>query len=294
MANFFQQVVIGLSSGAIYAALALALVLIYRASGVINFAQGEMAMFSTYLALTLSHQGFSYWAVFFLTVAISFTGGLLLERVVIRPVEHAPELTIVVVTIGLIVVFNGLATWIWGPQIQFFPNGFPSGNVDVGGVTVGIDRLGVIGVVLALFAIVFCFFRFTKLGLAMRAAALNPTASRLLGVRVSWMLALGWGLAAVLGAVAGMLAPVVVLTVTPNIMLSIILYAFAAAVLGGIESPIGAVVGGLTLGVVLNLLSSYVHFVTPELQLPIALAILLLVLTVRPSGIFGRPVARRV
>jgi branched-chain amino acid transport system permease protein len=221
-------------------------------------------------------------------------GGITLERTVIRPVEHAPVLAIVIVTIGLVVVFNGLAGWIWGPQIQFMPSAFPGGTADVGGgATVGIDQLGTIGVCLALVAIVFCFFRFTKLGLALRASALAPEASRLLGVRVSWMLAIGWGLAALLGAVSGMLvAPVNFLT--PNLMQSILLYAFAAAVVGGIESPVGAVVGGLLLGVTLNLLLRYVGFMTPELLLPIALLIILLVLTVRPSGLFGKPVVRRV
>jgi branched-chain amino acid transport system permease protein len=294
MAELWQQVVLGLASGAIYASLALALVLIYRASGVINFAQGEMAMFTTYLAFTLIEHGLSYWAAFFLTVAISFAGGIALERAVIRPVEHAPVLAVVIVTIGLLVAFNGLAAWIWGPQMEFFPSAFPGRTVDVGGgATVGIDQLGTIGVSLGLVLVVFCFFRFTKLGLALRAAALAPEASRLLGVRVSWMLALGWGLAAVLGAVSGMLvAPMNFLT--PNMMQSVLLYAFAAAVLGGIESPVGAVVGGLTLGVTLNLLGRYVSFVTPELLLPIALGILLLVLLVRPAGLLGKPVARRV
>jgi branched-chain amino acid transport system permease protein len=174
------------------------------------------------------------------------------------------------------------------------PSAFPGGTVHVGGgATVGIDQLGTIGVSLGLVLVVFCFFRFTKLGLALRAAALAPEASRLLGVRVSWMLALGWGLAAVLGAVSGLLvAPVDFLT--PNVMQSVLLYAFVSAVLGGIESPVGAVVGGLLLGVTLNLLSRYVSFVTPELLLPIALGILLLVLVVRPAGLFGTPAVRRV
>jgi branched-chain amino acid transport system permease protein len=294
MAELWQQVVLGVASGAIYASLALALVLIYRASGVINFAQGEMAMFTTYVAFALIQHGLSYWAAFFLTVAIAFLGGVALERVVIRPVEHAPVLSIVIVTIGLLVVFNGLASLIWGPQMQFLPSAFPGGTVHVGGgATVGIDQLGTIGVSLGLVLVVFCFFRFTKLGLALRASALAPEASRLLGVRVSWMLALGWGLAAVLGAVSGLLvAPVDFLT--PNVMQSVLLYAFVSAVLGGIESPVGAVVGGLLLGVTLNLLSRYVSFVTPELLLPIALGILLLVLVVRPAGLFGTPAVRRV
>jgi branched-chain amino acid transport system permease protein len=292
MQEFWQQVVSGVASGAIYASLALALALVYRASGVINFAQGEMAMFSTYVALAFIHHGVGYWAAFFAAIGVSFAGGIAVERVAIRPVEHAPVLSVVIVTIGLLVIFNGLAAWIWTPQVQFFPSGFSGGTVDIGGVTIGWDQIGVIGVTLGAMLAFFLFFRYTRVGLTMRAAALNGEASRLLGVRVSWMLALGWGFAAVLGAVAGMLiAPINLLT--PNMMQAVLLYAFAAAVLGGLGSPIGAVIGGLGLGVTLNLLGTYVDVVTPELKLPLALGILLGVLLIRPTGLFGRPAVRR-
>jgi branched-chain amino acid transport system permease protein len=202
-------------------------------------------------------------------------------------------LSVVIVTIGLLVIFNGLAAWIWSPQVQFFPSGFSGGTVDVGGVTIGWDQIGVIGVTLAAMLVFFLFFRFTRVGLTMRAAALNGEASRLLGVRVSWMLALGWGFAAALGAVSGMLiAPIDLLT--PNMMQSVLLYAFAAVVLGGMGSPVGAVVAGLALGVTLNLLGTYVNVVTPELKLPLALGVLLTVLIVKPSGLFGSAAVRRV
>jgi branched-chain amino acid transport system permease protein len=292
MQQFWQQVVSGLASGAIYASLALALALVYRASGVINFAQGEMAMFSAYIALAFIHQGLSYWAAFFAAIGVSFAGGIAVERAAIRPVEGAPVLSVVIVTIGLLVIFNGLASWIWTPQVQFFPSGFSGGTVDIGGVTIGWDQIGVIGVTLGAMLAFFLFFRYTRVGLKMRAAALNGEASRLLGIRASWMLALGWGFAGVLGAVSGMLiAPINLLT--PNMMQPVLLYAFAAAVLGGIGSPVGAVVGGLGLGVTLNLLGTYVDVVTPELKLPLALGILLTVLLVRPSGLFGTPAVRR-
>jgi branched-chain amino acid transport system permease protein len=293
MQQFWQQVVSGIASGSIYASLALSLALVYRASGVVNFAQGEMAMFSTYVALAFVNQGLGYWEAFGAAIAVSFVGGIVVERVAIRPVEHAPVLSVVIVTIGLLVIFNGLASWIWSPQVQFFPSGFSGGTVEIGGVTIGWDQLGVIGVTLGAMLVFFGFFRFTRVGLTMRAAAVNPEASRLLGVRVSWVLALGWGFAAVLGAVSGMLiAPINLLT--PNMMQSVLLYAFAAAVLGGLGSPIGAVIGGLGLGVTLNLLGTYVDFVTPELKLPLALGILLAILLVRPSGLFGRPAVLRV
>jgi branched-chain amino acid transport system permease protein len=292
MQEFWQQVVSGLASGAIYASLALALALVYRASGVINFAQGEMAMFSTYVALAFINHGLSYWAAFLAAGAVSFAGGVAVERAAIRPVEGAPVLSVVIVTIGLLVIFNGLASWIWTAQVQFVPSGFSGGTVDIGGVTIGWDQIGVIGVTLGAMLAFFLFFRFTRVGLRMRAASLNREASRLLGIRVSWMLALGWGFAAVLGAVSGMLiAPINLLT--PNMMQAVLLYAFAAAVLGGLGSPVGAVVGGLGLGVTLNLLGTYVDFVTPELKLPLALGILLAVLLVRPWGLFGTPAVRR-
>jgi branched-chain amino acid transport system permease protein len=293
MQQFWQQVALGLESGSIYASLALALVLVYRATGVVNFAQGEMAMFTTYIASTLIAHGFGYWQMFAATLAIAFFGGLALERTLIRPVERAPELTIVVVTVGLLVAINGLATWIWGPEIRFFPSMFPTHSAKVGGVAIPLDALEITGVTLGIVLTMFLFFRYTKLGLALRASATEPDVSRLLGVRVGWMLALGWGLAALLGAVSGLLAAPILL-LSPNMMQGILLYAFAAAVLGGIDSPVGAVVGGLLIGVGINLLTTYVPSITSELQLPVVLGLLLLVLVVRPAGLFGEAHVERV
>ena len=294
MQQFFQTLVAGLAQGSIYGSLALALVLIYKATEVINFAQGEMAMFTTYIAWSLNaHHGLSYWWAFAATLGIAFAGGVVLQRTVIRPLERASVLTVVMATIALLVVFNGLAAWIWSPEIKFFPSPFPNTSWVIGGVHVSKQDLGVLGVTIGCVIVLWLFFRFTKLGVAMRAGALNPDAARLMGVRTSWLLALGWGFAAVLGAVSGMMvAPTVFLT--PNMMQAVLIYAFAAAILGGIESPVGAVVGGLALGVLLNMLGTYVHFVTPELRLPVALAVLLAVLILRPAGLFGRVVVRRV
>ena len=293
MADFLQQVVSGLATGSIYASLALALVLIHRSTQVINFAQGEMATFTTYIAWTLVDRGASYWLAFALTLVAAFVGGVALERVIIRPVERASILTIVMVTIGLLVALNGAMGWIWSPELKSFPSPFPNRGVDVGGVTISLQDVGVLGVTVVVVALLYVFFRYTKLGLAMRAAAVAPDASRLAGVRVSWMLALGWGLAAVLGAVSGMMvAPSVFLE--PNMMQVVIIYAFAAAVLGGINSPVGAIVGGLAIGVTINLIGTYADFLGPELNLPVALLILLAVLLVRPSGLFDRVVVQRV
>jgi branched-chain amino acid transport system permease protein len=293
MAEFVQQVVSGLAAGSIYASLALALVLIYRSTEVVNFAQGEMATFTTFIAWSLMNNGFSYWPAFATTLVIAFVGGAAVERTIIRPVEHRPQIVIVIVTIGLLIMLNGLTGWIWDPEVKAFDSPFPNETIDIGDVTLSVVDLGTFGVVFATFVCVWAFFRFTSLGLAMRAVANNPDSSRLVGVRVGWMLALGWGLAAVLGAVAGMMAaPTAFLD--PNMMLVILIYAFAAAVLGGIDSPLGAVVGGLLLGVIINLLGRYVDFIGSDLRLPAALVVLLIVLMIRPAGLFGHPVVRRV
>ena len=293
MADFVQQVVSGLAAGSIYASLALALVLIYRATDVVNFSQGEMATFTTYVAWSLMNHGVSYWPAFALTLGFAFFFGLGIQRTVIRPVERRPEIVIVIVTIGLLIAINGLVGWIWGGETKALDSPFPNRSWEIGGVAISIQDVGTLAVCLLTVLILWGFFRFTTIGLAMRSSAVNPDASRLLGVRVSWMLAIGWGLAAVLGAVAGLMAaPTVFLD--PGMMLVILIYAFAAAVLGGIDSPVGAVVGGLLLGVIVNLLGAYVDFVGAELRLPTALAILLLVLIIRPQGLFGHVAVRRV
>ena len=293
MAEFWQQVVAGLASGGIYASLALAIVLIYRSTGVINFAQGEMATFATYLAWTLIDHGLSFWPAFCLTLLCAFAGGVAVERIVIRPVENRSVLTVVIVTIGLLILINGLTSWIWGGAVRKFPSPFSTRPIHVAGVAFSIQDIGIIGVCVASVVVLALFFRFTKVGLGLRAAAVNADASRLVGVRVTWMLALGWGLAAALGAVSGMMvAPVVFLD--PNMMQGVLLYALAAAVLGGIDSPLGAVVGGLTLGVLLNLLGTYVTTLGGEMRLVAGLAVILAVLLVRPSGLLGKAAVRRV
>jgi branched-chain amino acid transport system permease protein len=304
MANFLQQVVIGLSSGAIFALLALALVLIHRATGVINFAQGEMAMFSTFVAWQLVQWGFPYWIAFVATLALSFVGGVVLQRVVIRPVESAPVLTIVIVTLGLLLVFNGLAIWLWSGEVRAFPPNrpFPTRTFDVGGVVINVQDLGIIAVTLLLVGALWAFFQFTKIGLALRASALYPDSSRLVGIRVGWMLGVGWGLAAALGAVSGIFTASAFPPLEPTMMQPVLIYAFAAAVLGGIDSPAGAVVGGLVLGVFLTLVGAYADTFEgwglpldfAHLRLPVAFVFILLVLLARPQGLFGRAAARRV
>ncbi len=293
MNELAQQIVSGLATGSIYASVALALVLIYRSMNVINFAQGEMAMFTTYVAWQLLQWGLPIWLAFVLTLAFAFVAAVAIERIVIRPVEHASPLTIVIVTLGLLISINGLAGWIWGYVIKAFPSPFPTTPLHAGSVSFNAQDIGIIAVSLSTMGLISLFFRKTKLGLALRAAAQHPEASRVLGIRVSWMLALGWGLSAVVGAIAGiMIAPLVFLD--PNMMQGVVVYAFASAVLGGIESPVGAVVGGLLLGVVLNLLGTYVEWIGTDLRLAVAFLIIILVLLVKPTGLFGQARVARV
>lgn len=284
MEGFIHQVVGGLATGGIYAGLALALVMIYQATHLINFAQGEMAMFSTYIAWALINAGMSYWGAFALTVAVSFVAGVAIQRVIIRPVERAPHLTVVVVFIGMLVIFNSMAGWIFGHLLKSFPSPFPEAS-SWQNPYFSPHELGSVAVSLVVLALVFCFFRFTSIGLAMRAAAQNEVSSRLAGIRVGWMLALGWGMAAAIGAVAGMMvAPIVFLD--PHMMSGILLYAFAGALLGGIESPGGAVLGGFIVGVAENLIGAYL--IGTDLKLSVALVLIVAVLIVRPAGLFGR------
>jgi len=290
---FAQQTVTGLAQGAIYASLALALVLIYRATEVINFAQGEMAMATTYFAYQLTLWHVTYWLAFVLTLLLAFLLGVVVYGVVIRPVQHRSVIALVIITVGLFILIDGLVTWKWGADLKFMPAPFGNTVYHAGGVAFSRQDIGVLLVSILSVVLLWVLFQFTKLGLAMRAAALRPAAASLVGVRVDWMLGVGWGLAAVLGAVAGLMTePTTFLQ--PSMMQAILLYSFAAAVLGGLESPAGSVVGGLLLGVFLNLVGQYVGFATSELRLPIAFAVLLVVLLFKPTGLFGRRQVRRV
>ncbi|MBI1395227.1 MAG: branched-chain amino acid ABC transporter permease [Betaproteobacteria bacterium] len=289
MDAFLHQVLSGLATGGIYAALALALVMIYQSTHHINFAQGEMAMFSTYIAWSFIDAGFPYWVAFVLTVLASLLIGIVIERVVIRPVEHAPVLSVVIVFIALLVILNSTAGWIFSYTIKTFPSPFDWRGLQNSYLSP--HEIGSIGVTLMVLLVLYGFFRFTSLGLAMRAAAQNPVSSRLVGIRVGWMLALGWGLAAAIGAIAGMMiAPVIYLD--PNMMSGVMLYAFAAALLGGIDNPFGAVLGGFIVGVVENIAGAYI--VGTELKLSVALVLIVGVLLFRPSGLFGRRYVVRV
>ncbi len=287
-----QQIIAGLATGAIYACMALAVVMIYQAIDHLNFAQGEMAMVSTFLCWQMLQWGVPYWPAFVLTVALSFAGGVVIERVVFKPLKDAPVLSHVVVFIALFTILNSAAGFIWDFTIKPFPSPFGTGSF-LGTGLLSKHQAGMIGVTLLVLTLLWAFFRFTRTGLAMRAAASNPESAQLAGIRVGWMIALGWGMAAAIGAVAGMLiAPVVFLD--PNMMLSILLYGFAGAVLGGLGSPAGAVAGGFAVGVVENLAGTYIPVIGGELKLPIALVLIVAVLVVKPNGLFGRMTVQRV
>jgi branched-chain amino acid transport system permease protein len=291
---FAQLTVQGLALGAVYGSLALALVLVYRATRVVNFAQGELAMATTYVAYQLIKWGLSYWEAFFATLAIAFVLGTVLEVVLVRPVMRRSVIAAVIVSVGLFILTDGVVNWIWGGDFKYMPSPFGTKIYDLGGVAIARLYPGMLGVVLLSVLLVWGLFRFTKVGLGMRAAALRPAESALVGVRVDWMLAIGWGLAAVLGAVAGLMAEPSQFVLEPTLMQPILVYAFAAAVLGGLDSPAGAVVGGLAIGVSLNLVVQYVPSISSELQEPFAFAVLVAVLLVKPSGLFGRREVRRV
>ena len=292
MELLLHQIFAGLSTGGIYALMALAIVMIYQAIDHLNFAQGEMAMFSTFISWQILQWGLPYWPTFLLTVVISFLGGVAIERVVFQPMKNAPVLSHIVGFIALFAILNSGAGFIWDYTIKSFPTPFGTRPL-FGNNLISSHDAGMIAVTLLLLLLLLLFFRHTRIGLAMRATAANPESARLVGIRVDWMIALGWGMAAAIGAVAGMMiAPVVFLE--PNMMLSILLYGFAGAVVGGLTSPGGAVLGGFAVGVIENLAGTFIPYVGRELKLSIALALIVAVLTIKPSGLFGRRIMTRV
>src|SRR5712675_1721715 len=292
MELFTNQVLAGIATGAIYACMALAVVMIYQAIDHLNFAQGEMAMFSTFISWQLMQWGIPYWWAFLITLAFSFAGGILIERLLFKPLAKAPILTNVAGFIALYGIINSFAGLIWDFTIKQYPTPFGSSPF-LGSQLISTHQAGMIGVTVLLLIGLYAFFQFTRVGLAMRAAASLPESARLVGINTSWMIALGWGMAAAIGSIAGILiAPVVFLE--PNMMGGVLIYGFAAAVLGGLTSPLGAVVGGFLVGVFENLVGTYIPGVGNELKLPIALALIVTVLVVKPAGLFGRPIVKRV
>lgn len=330
MHTFFDQLAIGTSTGALYALLALALVFIFRATDIVNFAQGEMAMVSTYIGWSVSRPlslswvpllgierhinlltwrpevlgiplylgsesdgltRIGYLVVLIVTAGIAFVMGSLVERLIIRPSEGKNLLNAVIVTLGLFAILTSVANWRYGPVPQTYPTPFRGAAVDFGLFKIGQHSLFALMVAAILMVGIYVFFQHTKLGLAVRAAALNPGASQLMGINTGQMLTLGWGLAAAIGCVAGMMVAPSVSGISPNLMLGVLLYGFAAAVLGGLDSALGAVIGGLAVGIGQSMVIQYVG---SEYSDVVAFGLIIMVLMFKPTGLFGAPVVKKV
>ncbi len=293
MELFLSQVMNGISDGVIFASLALALVIIYRTTGILNFAQGEMALFSTYVFWKITGWGIPVWVCILLTMALSFVGGALIERIVIRPVERSSPLVIVIVTIGLFLALNSLAQLIFGTDSHVVPRAYPEESWKLGPLTLQSDTLVLVLVLALECVLLYLLLQRSKLGLGLRAVSSNPDSSRLVGISVGAILMFGWGLAAALGALAGALVAPIETSLSAGLMQNILVFAFAAAALGGFDSVVGAVVGGLIVGVATSLTTEYVD-VLDGLELIVPFALILGVLLVRPQGLFGTRHVERV
>jgi len=293
VALFFTQLLSGIQAGAVYASLAIALVLIFRTTGILNFAQGEMALFSTYVVWKFTDAGWPVWIAILATAAIAFAGGAAIERVVIRPVEKASPLVIVIVTIGMFLAINSLAQLAFGSDQKVLPSFYPQHTWRPGGVLISSDTLVLAAVLAVECGLLYLLLQRTKLGLAFRGVASNSESSRLLGIPVGRVLMIGWGLAAAVGAIAGALVIPTTPGLVPSSMQQILVFAFAAAALGGFDSVLGAVVGGLIVGVADSLTIGYVHALR-GIDLLVPFGLILLVLLFRPAGLFGTTRVERV
>ncbi len=292
MQQFLNLTLNGITIGFIYAAFALCLVLIFRATRIINFGQGAQAMFTTYIALEVIQRGGSYWLALPIALLSGFLIGAFVERVIIRPVETGPEINAVIVTLGIFVGVVALASVLFGNTFEGFVAPFSVRGLTVGDTNINITPNNIYNIVAVLIAMasLLGLFRFTSLGLQMRASAFGQEVARLLGVRVGRMLTLGWALAGMFGSLAGILIAGGGF-ISPAFMDGVVVFGFVAAVLGGLDSFLGAVVGGLVLGLTTVYVQGYVG---QELQTLAALGILITVLLVKPGGLFSSSVARKV
>lgn len=294
MGTFFQLLIAGIETGSFYALVALAIVLIYQSTGLKNLAQGEMAMFSAYIAWQLWAWGLGIWLAAILAIFLSFLIGMGVQRIIIRPVQGAPLLTVVIVTLGLFLGFNSLAGFIWGYLVKGFPGLFPGSAWQItSSIRISAAAAGGFAVLLVLAGLLFVMFRLTKIGLAMRAVAYNVETSKLVGVKVNQVLMLGWGLAAALGAAGGIIAAPK-LFLDPFMMFGVLIYAIAAAAFGGFDSPLGAVIAGLTIGVLENMAGFYIGFIGTDLKIIVPLILILVTLIFRPQGLLGHKIVVRV
>jgi len=293
MEKFIQLVVDGLSIGSVYAAIALAIVLVHSATGLINFAQGGMAVLATYVAWVLTNRGVPLVLAILGSILFSFVLGAVVERYLMRRFERGDPDTAVVVTIGLLTLITGIAGWLWTYNNQQFPSLFPLDTVSLLGVSISIRSIGTTLVIIVAMVLLQGLFFGTKLGLALRAVAINPQSAAFSGLPVERLLMVGWGLAAALGAVAGALvAPQ--LTLTPGMLDSVLVYGLAAVILGGLTSPVGVVIAAWIIGVLENLAAVYVGFIGFDLKVAVPFILIFVVLIVRPQGLFGRKTVVRV
>lgn len=293
MELFFSQLMNGIGDGVIYASVALALVLIFRTTGILNFAQGEMALFATYVTWELTSADLPVVVAIALSMAIAFVTGALLERIVVRPVEQASPLAIVIVTLGLFLAINSITQLVFGTDPHQLPSAFPAHTWNFGDVRLTAETVGLVAVLGAECVLLWLLFQKAKLGLALRAVASNPESSRLVGIGTGRMLMLGWGLAAALGALAGAMVVPTGPGLDASSMQGVLVYSFAAAALGGFDSPLGAVIGGLVVGIANSLTIQYVGLLD-DIEILVPFGIILLVLLFRPTGLFGRRVVERV
>lgn len=298
MTLFLERLISGLTNGSIYAILALALVVVFRATGTINFAQGELALFTTFAAWWLTTMSWPIWAAIGAALALGFLLGALMERLLIRPVQRRSDMAVLIVALGLFTGLNSLAGMLWGSETKIMPSPFPNGPTDyisVGGARVYGDALGVLVALVVLLVLMSLLFRKTRVGLHMRAVADNAESATLAGVPTSRILAIGWGVAAAIGALAGVLVtPLSPQQLGLTTMFPIFIAASAAALFGGLDSLVGAVVGGLTIGVLESMLSGYISVIGGSLQQTSALLIIVVILFVRPNGLFGTKKLERV
>ena len=293
MHTLVQLVVSGMAAGIIYGSLGLAFVLIFQATRTLNLAQGELATLGAFSTWSLLKAGLPYWAAFAAIVVLSLLSGFVIHRVFVQPLERRARSSLLVLTLALLIGINGLNLYIWGGDLKAFPSPFNQTPYNIAGVFLNRHDLGTLGVLLVAILLVYVLFEYTNLGLAMRATAQNRASAELVGISTDLLLGIGWGLAAALGSIAGiMAAPVAFLE--PQMMLNILPYALAAITLGGLSSPAGAIVGGILVGVFENLLGNYARFVGDDLKLPVVLALMAIVLLVRPQGLFGRAEVTRV
>jgi branched-chain amino acid transport system permease protein len=286
-----QLVASGLALGSIYALLALSLVLINKATDVVNFAQGEMAMFGTFVCFALlTKAGLPLVAVLILAAPIGALLGMVTERATMLPLQTAPQVNALIATIGLWMIFHHAAGWIWGYDPVPFPSLFSADPVDILGARIAQNSIGIIGVSLLVVVLLYLFFEYTRLGIAMRAASMTRRAAQLMGVNVGRVSLVAWALATAISVVSGFLiAPLTFLDF--EMMFAVLLKAFAGAILGGFNSLPGAVVGCLAIGVFESLFAAYVSTAFKD---TFAFGIIIVVLMLRPQGLFTRRIGKKV